>query len=153
MSKNNEYQKKAATSMIETWAGNLARANTKKEIKEFVKHNYHHNSFFKPTLAPFVKNEKNIVEYFIGFRPDLLRMENLNVIQAESIGEKENTKLIAKGTYNFVFEDKVNAGYEIVVRADFSFIFDHIKRSSNDTFFGKIYLQHSSLQVKDRVKV
>ena len=147
-----EQPKDLATTIIQIWAGDLLKARDNGSIPQFVKYYYYENSFFKPTLAAFVKNQEDMINYFesfsqglIGFAPGANGMSNPNVIQANWIGEG-SPKLVAKGTYNFLFEDPASPAHAIVVRADFSFIFSEVEHEK-----AKIFLQHSSLQVKERI--
>ena len=127
-----------ATSIIKTWAGALINAKKDETIPQFVEKYYYTDSFFKPTLAAFVKNgketkNKDMINYFesfanglVGFARPENEIENPNVIQADWI-DASDPKLVAKGTYNFLFDDPASSEHQVIVRADFSFIFAEIK--------------------------
>jgi hypothetical protein len=136
--------KKIAASIINTWAGDLLKARDNNQIPEFVSTYYGSKSFFKPTLDAFVKDKEDVVGYFESFSKDLNDMINLNIIQARWIDEENKAQLVAKGTYNFLFNNGQSKDDSFIVRADFSFIF-------NNDHPPVIFLQHSSLQVKERL--
>jgi hypothetical protein len=145
-----------AKSIIISWATALKDARTDSEIEAFIEKHYYKHSFFKPTLDAFVQGNKSVLNYFKNFRPGLEDLDSLEVIQASTISSPDE-KLVAKGTYSFRFTDSANPKLKVIVRADFSFIFDNIRKEKKEkekkeTYFGKIYLQHSSLQVKERIK-